>query len=174
MNSSQIFSCLKRHKTTSPHFRGVFPVDMLIKNAKVLKGKNNSYVCNTAVKNNSGEHWVAIFISASGEGEFFDSYGFPPNTTFSSFLDINCDSWVRTNVSLQSPFTTVCGQFCVYFIHERSCGRNISSILQTLKNSDSDKLVNSFVNNHFSGIEKHALFDSRFVLQQIAKSLKQR
>lgn len=169
MNSQQIFSCLHRNKTTSSGFRGVFPKDLLLKQAKIINGKNNSYVCNTAVKNHAGEHWIAIIISPEGNGEYFDSYGLPPNDTFSSFLNTNCMSWVRNNCALQSPFTTVCGQYCVYFIHKRFQGVSMSDVLSSLKNNDSDKTVNVFVNEHFSGTDKHALTDGRFVVDQIAK-----
>ena len=172
MNSQQIYSCLKCDKTTYKDFRGVFPRDMLINQGKILCGKNNSYVCNTAVKSESGEHWVAFFISDKGEGEYFDSFGLHPNPTFASFLNVNCNSWVRNNVSFQSPFTTVCGQYCVYFIHKRSSGESMKCIIKTLKQGNSDSIVNTFVNKHFSGTGKHALLDSRFVVHQIAKEMK--
>jgi hypothetical protein len=170
MNSQQLFSCLNRGKITYQDFRGVSPRDMLLKQSKVLHGKNNSYVCNMAVKTDSGEHWVAIFISPQGEGEYFDSFGLHPITTFCTFLNDNCKSWVRNNI-VQSTFSMVCGQYCVYFLHQRSNCESMRDILSMLKSVDSDSIVNTFVNKHFSGVGKHAVTDSRFIIQQISKEM---
>ena len=171
MNSHQIYSCLKQDTITQRSFRGVFPLDMLFKHAKIVPDRNNSYVCNTAVKINSGEHWIAMYIDSESNGEYFDSYGLYPNEIFASFLDQHCFSWTRNVIPLQRLFSTVCGQHCVFWIHSRGLGYNSECIIESLKSKNADKIVLDFVNKHYSGITKGVLVDHQFVFQQIATQM---
>jgi len=60
---------------------------------------------------------VAVFIDPRGRGYYFDRYGFPPlYKTFENFLNRNCVWWNFNRATLQAPFSTVCGQYCVYFL----------------------------------------------------------
>ena len=52
-------------------------------------------VCNTHDSDRPGEHWVAMYVDNERRGDYFDSYGLQP---------------------LQSPLSTVCGQYCVAFL----------------------------------------------------------
>lgn len=57
--------------------------------------------------------------------------------------------------------------------HVKACLETLLSFgLSALKNEDSDRIVNTFVNKHFSGVGKYALTDGRFVIHQVAKELK--
>ena len=132
MNSHQIHSCIKQDPITQSSFHGVFPQDMLFKQ-KIHVHKNNSYICNTAPSTNSGEHWFALYIDSELNGEYFDSYGLDPDETFASFLDQHCFSWTRNIIPLQKPFSTVCGQHCIFWIHSKGLGYNSECIIETLK-----------------------------------------
>ena len=173
MNSHQIHSCLIQDINTKDSFRGVFPRDLLFKHGKVLPNKNNSYVCNTACKESPGEHWIAIYIDDEGKGEYFDSYGLYPNDTFACFLQNNCHSWDRTIIPLQNPLTTVCGQYCIFWLYSKGLGFTTPCIIESLKNSyNSDTCVLEFVNRRFSGVTKrHELVDHQFVIQQISRAM---
>lgn len=173
MNAHQIHSCLRKERLTSSSFRGVFPRDLLFKHGKVLPNRNNSYVCNTACKESPGEHWIAIYIDNEGIGEYFDSYGLFPNETFACFLESNCVSWTRSIIQLQNPLTTVCGQYCIFWLYSKGLGFNSECIIESLKRSiNSDSCVLEFVNKHFSGVTKrHELQDHQFVRQQIARAM---
>lgn len=171
MNSHEIYSCLKQDTVTTHSFRGVFPKDMLLTQAKVLQNKNNSYVCNTAPKINSGEHWIAMYIDGELNGEYFDSYALEPNETFAAFLNQHCIYWRRNIFPLQVPFTSVCGQHCIFWLHSRDLGYSSECILNTLSKTNADKTVLDFVNKHYSGITKGKLVDQQFVIQQISKTM---
>ena len=38
-----------------------------------------AFVCNTHNSDKPGQHWISIYMSDEGRGEYFDSYGRPPN-----------------------------------------------------------------------------------------------
>lgn len=173
MNAHQIYSCLSQEKLTKDSFRGVFPRDLLFKHGKVLPNRNNSYVCNTAGKESPGEHWIAIHIDDEGLGEYFDSYGLLPNDTFACFLQSNCVSWTRSIIPLQNPLTTVCGQYCIFWLYSKGLGFQSECIIESLKRSNNaDTCVLEFVNKHFSGVTKaHELLDRQFVIQQISRAM---
>ena len=71
------------------------------------------------------------------KGEFFDSYGKHPihyNKHFLDFMNRNAVEWEHSKIQLQSAFSTVCGQYHIYFLY---CGRK-----RTMSS-----IVNSFVND---------------------------
>lgn len=142
-----------------------------MKHGIVLKGKDNSFVCNTADSHSEGEHWIAIYINSIGCGEYFDSYGFGPNRVFKDFLETYSHNWTYNTISLQTPLTTVCGQYCVCWLHAKGQGYDSETIIDNLNVCNSDKHVLDFVNKHFNGITKRQLIDRRFMRDQIAKAL---
>ena len=88
-----------------------------------------------------GIHWVAYFVRELPRGQedtdgnriiwdFFDSYGktpdfYPLNTPPGRMCSFN------ENV-FQSPFSSLCGHFCIYFLYNRANGIFFSRILQLL------------------------------------------
>ena len=55
----------------------------------------------------------------------------------------------RNNKPIQSPFSTVCGQFCILMIYLSAVGLNFNSILKLLHNNHNniDNVVRTFVSN---------------------------
>ena len=72
MNTIQINKVLTKHVK---YFQGVYPIDLLpstlIKPSIIIIILDKHYM--------PGSHWVAVCISDSGYGEYFDSYGLPLN-----------------------------------------------------------------------------------------------
>jgi hypothetical protein len=81
-----------------------------------------SLIINTQPLPNSGEHWVAIYISEDGLGTYFDSYGNEPQKIeFVSFLNENCPAgWYHNSTLLQGTTSIKCGEYCVLFVYLRS------------------------------------------------------
>ena len=75
MNTAQIDSVLKQDPVTNKKFCGVFASDKL---PQAIETYLCGFVANTDPSHEPGTHWVAFYF-ASKEGEFFDSYGYPPN-----------------------------------------------------------------------------------------------
>ena len=58
-------------------------------------------------------------------GDYFDPYGQKPqHAEFTNFMNEHCSQWSSNDHILQSPISTVCGQYCVAFLMFRC--RNIS------------------------------------------------
>ena len=70
-------------------------------------------VCNTHNAYQPGEHWVALYVDEEC-GDYFDPYGQPPqHIEFTNFMNEHCSEWMFNERILQSPISTVCGQYCV-------------------------------------------------------------
>ena len=58
-------------------------------------------------------------------GDYFDPYGLKPkHIEFKNFMNEHCSEWSANDRTLQSPISTVCGQYCVAFLTLRC--RNVS------------------------------------------------
>ena len=69
------------------------------------------------------EHWVAMYLDEIGD--YFDPCGQKPqHAEFTNFMNEHCSQWSSNDHILQSPISTVCGQYCVAFLMFRC--RNIS------------------------------------------------
>ena len=89
-----------------------------------------------------GTHWIAIYFNKQMKGEFFDSYGthlIHYNKHFLDFMNRNAVEWEHNKIQLQSAFSAVCGQYCIYFLYHRCRKRSILSIVNSFVN---DKLRN--------------------------------
>ena len=74
-------------------------------------------VCNTHDSGRPGEHWVAMYVDTERRGDYFDSYGLQPqHVGFVDFMTEHCSTWSTNERTLQSPLSTVCGQYCVAFL----------------------------------------------------------
>lgn len=136
MDTAQIHRIL-RHL---PNFQGVYSADMLPKNPHLL-------VCNTDESKKPGTHWVAIYINESGIGEFFDSFGRPPDARFERYMNVNCRRWIFNNKQLQSLISTFCGYYCCVFVLLRSRNYDMRKIIAMFTNDTgfNDWLVHRFI-----------------------------
>ena len=74
-----------------------------------------AFVCNTHESDQPGEHWVAMYVDELGD--YLDPYGQKPqHTEFTNFMNKHCSKWSPNYHILQSPISTVCGQYCVAFL----------------------------------------------------------
>ncbi len=173
MNGKDIYTILKSDPYTRRVVQGVFPANRLPKKVKNLPV---GFVANTDPSHKPGEHWIAIYISEDGNGEYFDSYGEPPDKYpgFLAFLQNNCRTWTYNSKRLQDYISTVCGQYCIFYLLHRCRGWSLNSItgLFTEDRRNNDQQVNAFVHSHFSTHDM-AVVDGDFILQQISKALLQ-
>lgn len=66
-----------------------------------------------------GSHWVAIYISSNGIGEYFDSFGRKPTGFHEHFLKRNSKMYYYNGTILQNYLTRVCGMYCLVFLYYR-------------------------------------------------------
>jgi hypothetical protein len=146
MNSLQIYNALRRFVDRKLcNFVGVFPRDKIPNITKITKFPC-CFVLNTDTSKLKGSHWVAVYYSSPKTCEFFDSYGMLPIV-----YNIDIKTSVYNTRHLQSYHSTVCGQYCIYFLYHRSLTHSLHSALRSFSSNpvSNDILVASFVKKHF-------------------------
>ena len=163
MNTGQISHALRTNSVTRPCFRGVFAADAV----QALEPLPGACVINTEKSGQPGLHWIAIYQEEPGVVETFDSYG----KDFSSYgLDLfNSCRVIRQTEQLQALTTTVCGQYCLFFLLRRASGEKYSHIIHlfTQNKASNDVMVCQYVNHYFD--LKTKVRDDNF-LSQVAKT----
>ena len=148
MNTAQIRHALEHDPITRKMFCGVFPSDKL---PQTLEKYPCGFVANTEPSGRPGTHWIAFYFPSEGEGEFFYSYGRSPNyyKEFKKFLGKH--SWDYNKRKLQSDWSDVCGQYCIFYLSHRARGVSMKKIVQMFSNDTmlNDQKVFRFVQTHF-------------------------
>jgi hypothetical protein len=134
MNTSQITHALEQDPVTSKKFCGVFPSDKL---PQTIDRYPCGFVANTDPSSEPGTHWVAFYFPSEQKGEFFDSYGRAPEyyrDSFGDFLDKHSCAWDFNRRKLQSAWSDVCGQYCIFYLSHRARGQSMNTIVQLFDN----------------------------------------
>ena len=110
------------------------------------------------------------------KGELFDSYGKHPihyNKHFLDFMNRNAVEWEHNKIQLQSAFSTVCGQFCIYFLYHCCRKSSMSSIVNSVvdHNLCNDQPVYDFVRQKYRQVHPSLKQDINFIVKQISKAL---
>ena len=120
---------ISKYYSNEPRFNGVYSRDNLPKITK-----NGAYVINLDEYENTGTHWIALFIKTN-EVIYFDSFGiehipkeinkFIGNSmTKSSSLERN--KKVKANIfRIQAYDSIMCGYFCIEFINYMLKGKTL-------------------------------------------------
>lgn len=133
--------CLKKE------FCGVFSSDTLPKK----KGRFNAFIVNLDSKKLPGSHWICIYFKEN-TAYYFDSYGLPPrNRHILFFMKRNSKTIKYNNFWFQDDFSTTCGYFSLYFLHQ--CVRNLrKKALKTLHPRNrkfNESFIKDFVKKNF-------------------------
>lgn len=170
MDTRQLSSLIASSATMKKHFRGVFAKDTMPKKPKDYN-KPCSYICNLDPSTKPGSHWICIYYpKPPNHPEYFDSFGFD-GEQFKNFLG---ETYFYNANFLQFPFSAVCGQYCIYYLYQRSLLKSMHDVLEPFQLDDqlyNDFYVNNFIENKFS--INLDVFDTDFVINQINTSYKQ-
>lgn len=162
MNTQQIQEILENDQYVGPEFKGVYPIDRL------PKSNPGSYVINTAPARHPGQHWVAVYLTPF-EVEYFDSYGGDPPVKLKRWWKGKpCTS---NPIPLQSPLSSVCGQYCIYYLLHRCRGIEIPTMLMDF-GSDvdyNDQMIYDFVQDRYD-IQTLKLLDTEGIVTQLARA----
>ena len=134
MNTNEIVDILQgarrrnllgKRATSEVSYIGVFPFDYF-PNQRLQAPSNSFYfVFNTDSSSKPGTHWLACYYDLpSNTLEFFDSYAQTPNF-YNLTLPKNLTQEIN-QTPLQSEFSTVCGQYCIYYLVSRLSGKSTS------------------------------------------------
>lgn len=165
MNNWEIGGLLNSDPKTKKIFAGVYPYDLLPLNKDVIKP--SAFIINTDPHYKRGEHWIAIYFPVHGLPEVFDSYGFP---IFIPGLNkfIGNGTYHYNKKLIQNTLSSVCGQYCIYFIYCKSIGKSLNSIVNSFGKNKllNDEYVNSVVETIFN--VNLPIYNISFMIRQIS------
>lgn len=150
MNSKQIEDLLYSCSDTRRHFCGVYALDTLPAKPLKRRGLPSSYICNLDPISKPGSHWIAFFIPTRGPIEYFDSYGRDLHPAFFGFVGDR--DYIYNTSFLQHPLTAVCGQYCIFYLWQRTLCSTMNDALivfQPRNLLSNDLLVNFLVERSF-------------------------
>ena len=169
MNTLQLSRCISEDPILRVQCSGVFALDEI---PKVIAGVPDCFIVNLDTRKEPGSHWIALFIDHDRNGEYFDSYGrMPGKRTIREFLDKNCNSWSWNDKNLQSPYSSACGQYCIFFLFHRVRGNTMYDCVKKFGSEmeQNDVFVTSFLNENFS--VDTTVFDVEFLVNQVCRAL---
>ena len=165
MNTVQIHKVLM--SSIPDCFVGVFSCDNLPKQIKTFP---SALVANTQPSTKSGEHWVAFYFISPSQAEYFCSYGRPP--TVSAFKQLlRGYNWANNQKRVQGNFSSVCGQYCIYYLLKRCKGLSMAEITHQFSDNyeENDELIKCYINDTFDLDTMQ--YDVDYLSQQICVAL---
>ena len=176
MDSKQIYTILKSDsKVEDLNFLGVFPTDLIPMSALKFPC---CLVINTKPSSHKGEHWVAVVKTSERTGIYFDSFGVPPyNLPEIGDVLENCSEWRFNETNLQSPFSTVCGQYVIFFLTYIARGFTLDHIVNLLNNNDlntNDAIIFNYIKNKYNSVTNLTgleIVDFPFIFSQISSPI---
>ena len=89
-----------------------------------------AYIVNTNVSDDPGQYWMCLYFDGD-KAVYFDSYGFTPlKDHVLPFIKNNPTCWIENTKMIQSPWSNVCGMYCLFVLYQLKQGSNLQNILQ--------------------------------------------
>jgi hypothetical protein len=145
--TTQLRNILERIRVSGSTFTGIFARDTL-PSTDTITNFPSYLIVNTDLSSGVGIHWVALYYITSTEIEGFDSYGLNP-----SMYGINVTCTLTNSKRLQGEKSTVCGQYCAFYLYYRLRGYSLQNIISSFSIRDfmyNDRQVAKFIRNHFN------------------------
>ena len=171
MNTFQIAQVLTNDLLTKGSFSGVYACDELT--SIEINKYPKSFVVKIDPMELAGIHWIAIYFNEQMKGEFFDFYGknlIHCNKHLLDFMNRNAVEWEHNKIPIQSAFSTVCGQYYIYFLYDRCRERSMSTIVNSFVNDElrNDQLISyDFVRRKYRHVHPSLEQD---IVKQISRS----
>ena len=148
LTTLQLNNVLMKNPVTKKSYIGTFPGCLI----PSIKSKRYSFITNTDLHHEHGEHWNAWVV----DGDrilFFDSFGRDPRDF--SFPEIYKDvvnrfeTFKYTKTQIQNVTSSTCGYYCIHFLYVLSLGLDFDFFMNEytddFRRNDID--VIEFVNN---------------------------
>ena len=124
---------------------GVFPANLIPSLQDLqLRTYDVCFIVNTDPHDQPGKHWLAFYYDSKNRVlEYFDSFGFPLKLygTVKSTLSVRKLKIVDINSRncLQAAESSVCGYYCVLYLHWRMKSKSALSKLEKLGKTPSQR-----------------------------------
>ncbi len=99
-----------------------------------------------------GTHWIAIYVDEDGSVDYYDSYGKLPLAKEIKGLVKGFDRFNYNSKQVQSYYSSVCGQHCIFFLVKRHKGQSLDFIVNNYFNDSltfNDNYVKRFVEEKY-------------------------
>lgn len=136
MNTSQLECYIKCDSVLNEDVLGVYASNRL---PRQRINQASGLIVNTDVYSQPGQHWCAIYNDGKGRIEFFDSYGRPPERNshhIKSWIHERANSCSFNRKQLQSNHSSVCGFYCILYLHQRLRGISLDDFVETFDSSN--------------------------------------
>ena len=143
---------VKLLRNSGVRFLGVYPSDHLPCVYEISSRTPCCYIANSDPCNELGTHWVAFFHPNPKVIEFFDSFGKTPG--YYGFSIPNTMSLFHNKNQLQSNNSSLCAQWCIFFLFRRAQGTSFHSLLHKLRSLTPSK-ADLLVQNFYSQLQYH-------------------
>ena len=124
-------------------YRGIYACDQL----PSITIRPSVIVVNTDPSNKPGRHWICMFFDGDSHGEFFDSFGTPPNLVFERYMDKQCFAWTFNNRQMQSLVSRFCGHYCIWYCIMKFRRVTLNELVRMTSN---DTGLNDFLVHRFA------------------------
>jgi len=132
------------NSVTHKFYEGCFAADRIPKCVKFP----TSMVVNLERSNEDGSHWIGLFTRSASQIFYFDSYGLQPEGLVRKYMIENFEKITRNLKTFQSPFSSVCGHYCIFFIYFMSLNLKFEDVVRMLELSDRpDLFVKNFISS---------------------------
>ena len=148
LTTLQLNNVLMKNPVTKRNYIGTFPGCLI----PSIKSKRYSFITNTDLHHEHGEHWNAWVVHGD-KILFFDSFGRDPRDP--SFPEIYKDvvnrfeTFKYTKTQIQNVTSSTCGYYCIHFLYVLSLGLDFDFFMNEytddFRRNDID--VIEFVNN---------------------------
>ena len=146
MNTFELVDLLKKDKVVRKSFCGVVPIDLLpIHQVR----RNCSFIINTDISSEPGEHWFALYVPKNSPVEYFDSYGRKPqNQKIFDFINANGRRFKYNKIVIQGGKSKNCGLYSLFFIYYRTKGFTLKEFqnLFTSNYKNNDNIIENLYN----------------------------
>ena len=148
LTTLQLNNVLMKNPVTKKSYIGTFPGCLI----PSIKSKRYSFITNTDLHHEHGEHWNAWVVHGD-KILFFDSFGRDPRDP--SFPEIYKDvvnrfeTFKYTKTQIQNVTSSTCGYYCIHFLYVLSLGLDFDFFTNEYTNDfrRNDIDVIEFVNN---------------------------
>ena len=107
MNSLEILNKARNDPVLNRIFLGVFALDKI----PTINQYPTALVVNLDRSNLPGSHWIALYFTAKGKCEYFDSYGRKPCLNMQKYI---AKPYTYNKICVQDLWSISCGRMCLY------------------------------------------------------------
>lgn len=148
MYTDEIINILKTDPCTKTYFLGCFASNRIPKITK----KPCGFICNTERDDESGDHWLGVWIPKNSNIELFDSFGRSAIEISSQFnIDLKkaeIKDYKYNSIPFQHVLSESCGKFSIFFLISRIHGISFEKTLDSFHKTNSN-YNELFIKNFF-------------------------